>query len=112
MSLMWGTFFVVQPLLIAVERWMKVRRWRPAAGRAWTLAVLAITSPLIVEPALQLIEPSWGTPDKVLLPTIRVLGLVIFVNVFVSLGSLASIRDLTPPNIKRNVENTGGQSSV
>ena len=106
-SLMWGTFFLVQPLLIAVERWMNVRRWRPAAGRAWTLTVLAITSPLLVEPALQLIEPSWGTPDKVLLPTIRVLGLVIFVNVFVSLGSLASIRDLTPPN-KVTGANAGG----
>ena len=97
-SLMWGIFFLVQPLLLAVERWMNVRRWRPAAGRAWTLTVLAITSPLLVEPALQLIEPTWGTPDKVLLPTIRVLGLVICMNVFVSLGSLASIRDLTPPN--------------
>jgi len=97
-SLMWGAFFLVQPLLIAVERRLKVRRWRPAAGRAWTLAVLAITSPLLVEPVLQLIEPTWGVPDNVLLPTIRVLGLVIFVNVFVSLGSLASIRDLPPPN--------------
>jgi hypothetical protein len=37
-SLMWGAFFLVQPLLIAVERRLKVRRWRPAAGWAWTLA--------------------------------------------------------------------------
>jgi len=97
-SLMWGAFFIVQPLLMAVERRLKVRRWRPAAGRAWTLGALAMTSPLLVEPVLQLIEPTWGTPDRVLLPTIRVLGLVIIVNVFVSLGSLASIRDLPPPN--------------
>jgi hypothetical protein len=106
-SLMWGAFFLVQPLFIAVERRMKVRRWRPMAKWAWTLAALAIASPLLVEPALQLIEPTWGTPDKVLLPTIRVLGLVIFVNVFVSLGSLASIRELTPPN-KVTGANAGG----
>jgi hypothetical protein len=59
---------------------------------------LAITSPLFVEPALQLVEPSWGTPDEVLLPTAAVLGFVIIVNVFVSLSSLASSPDLTPPN--------------
>jgi hypothetical protein len=103
-SLMWGAFFLVQPPLIAVERRMKVRRWRPAAGRAWTLAALAIASPLLVEPALQLVEPSWGTPDQLLLPTVRVLGLAIFVSVFVSLGSLASIVDLTPP---KTVQRTG-----
>jgi hypothetical protein len=101
---MWGAFFLVQPPLIAVERRMKVRRWRPAAGRAWTLAALAIASPLLVEPALQLVEPSWGTPDQLLLPTVRVLGLAIFVSVFVSLGSLASIVDLTPP---KTVQRTG-----
>ncbi len=96
-SLLWGIFFLMQPLLIAVERRMKVRHWRLAAGRAWALTALAITSPLLVEPVLQLVEPSWGTPDDVLLPTLRVLGLAIFVNVFVSLGSLASIRDLHSP---------------
>jgi len=49
-SLMCGAFFFVQPLLIAVERRMKVRRWRPMAKWAWTLAALAIASPLLVEP--------------------------------------------------------------
>ncbi len=97
-SLMWGAFFLVQPLLIAVERRMKVRRWQPMAGRAWTLAGLGIASPLFVEPALQLMEPTWGPPDNVLLPTVQVLGFVMLLNGLVSLGSLASIPDLSPPN--------------
>ncbi len=98
LSLMWGAFFLVQPLLITLERRLKVRRWWPAAGWAWTMTALAITCPLLVEPLLQLSEPIWGTPDNVLLPTVRVLGLVIIVISFVSLGSLASIGGLVPPN--------------
>ncbi len=92
-SLMWGAFFLAQPLLLALERWLKVRRWPLAAGRVWALAALAITSPLIVEPVLQLSEPTWGTPDEVLLPAARVLGLALFLDVCVLLGSLAAIRD-------------------
>jgi hypothetical protein len=89
-SLICGAFFVVQPLLIAIERWMKVRRWRPAAGRAWTLAVLALTSPLFVEPGLQIIERSWGAPDDVLSPTAATLGGVIIFSSIISLALLAS----------------------
>jgi hypothetical protein len=55
MSVVWGAFFFVQPLLILLERRMKVRRWRPAAARGWTLSALAVTCPLIVEPTLQII---------------------------------------------------------
>jgi alginate O-acetyltransferase complex protein AlgI len=82
-SLMWGAFFVVQPLLIAAERWLGERRWRPAARRAWTLGVPAITSPLFVEPMLQIAERSWGAPGSVCFATFAVLGLVIiFSSVF------------------------------
>jgi len=87
-SLMCGTFFLVQPPLIAAERAMKVRRWRPAAARAWTLGALAITSPLFVEPALQLMEPSWGAPDTVLFAAIAVLGFVFIVNILYALASV------------------------
>jgi hypothetical protein len=83
-----GAFFAVQPIIIAVERWMRVRRWRPAAGRAWTLAALAITSPLFVEPTLQIVEGSWV--DNVLLPTLIVLGFVIVFSGVVSLASLSA----------------------
>jgi hypothetical protein len=77
LSLCCGVFFVVQPLLIAAERWMKVRRWRPAAGWMWTLAALTLTSPLFVEPALQIIESSWGRPGTVLPPALAALGFVL-----------------------------------
>ena len=60
-SVVWGAFFFVQPLLILLERRMKVRRWRPAAARGWTLSALAVTCPLIVEPTLQIISRILGT---------------------------------------------------
>jgi hypothetical protein len=87
-ALMCGAFFIVQPLVIAIERRLNMRRWRPSAGRAWTLTALMITSPLLVEPVLQLVEPSWGPPDSVLLPTVAVLSYVMIVNVFFSVGFL------------------------
>jgi hypothetical protein len=62
-------FFLAQPLAIAAERRMSVRRWSAAAGWAWTMAVLAATSPLLVEPVLRIVEKSWGPDDDVLRPT-------------------------------------------
>jgi hypothetical protein len=88
-SLICGAFFLVQPLLILAERRMHVRRWQPAAARAWTLGVLTVVSPLFVEPVLQILEPSWGPSDGVLLPTLVILGVVLGVNLFFALGSLA-----------------------
>ena len=91
-SLVCGAFFVVQPVLILVERRLAVRRWRPAAARVWTLAVLALTSPLFVEPGLQIIEKSWGGPNDVLLPAVATLGFVIVFSSIISLASLASLK--------------------
>jgi Membrane bound O-acyl transferase family len=85
-----GAFFLAQPLVIAAERRLNVRRWRPAAGRAWTLTVLAITSPLVVETILQIVERGWGAPGNVLLPTAAVLGFVTVLSSIVSLASLTS----------------------
>ncbi|MGZ4987437.1 MAG: hypothetical protein ACXWIU_01800 [Limisphaerales bacterium] len=85
-SAMCGAFFLAQPLLIGAERWMRVRCWRRGARRAWTLAALTATSPLFVEPAVQLFEPSWGPPGYVLLPTIAVLVYVIVVTAFFAIG--------------------------
>ncbi len=87
-SLTCGAFFFVQPLFIAIERKLGVRRWRPAAGWAWTMAVLAITSPLFVESALQIIEPSWGASNDLLSPTIGALAIIICGDVFFSLFAL------------------------
>ena len=88
-----GAFFLAQPLLVAAERRLNVRRWRPAAGRAWTLTVLAITSPLVVETILQIVEKGWGASGDVLPPTAAVLGFVIVLSSIVSLAALASPRD-------------------
>ena len=89
-ALVFGAFFLVQPLLIAAERRLAAKRWRPAAGRVWTLTALAITSPMVVEPALQFLERSWGTQDTVLLPTLAALGFIIILSGIVSLVSLAA----------------------
>lgn len=89
-AVVFGAFFLVQPLLIAAERRLAVRRWRPEAGRAWTLTALAITSPMVIEPILQGSERSWGAQDNVLLPTLAVLGSIIILSGIVSLVSLAS----------------------
>jgi len=64
MSVVWGAFFFVQPLLILLERRMKVRRWHPAAARGWTLSALSVTCPLIVEPTLQSSRASWERPAR------------------------------------------------
>jgi hypothetical protein len=89
-AVVFGAFFLVQPPLIATERQLEVRRWRPGAGRAWTLTALAVTSPLVIEPALQGLEQTWGMPDNVLWPTFAVLGSIIILSGMVSLVSLAS----------------------
>ena len=90
MAVVFGAFFLVQPLLIAAERRLAVRRWRPAAGRAWTLTALAITSPMIIEPTLQFFEKSGGAQHPVLLPTLATLGFILTASGVVSLVSLAS----------------------
>ncbi len=87
-ALICGAFFLVQPLLIAAERRLAVRRWRPAAGRAWTLTALAIASPLFVEPMLQ--ATGLGIQDPALPQAAGALGCVIVLSGMVSLASLAS----------------------
>jgi hypothetical protein len=89
-SLVCGAFFMVQPLLIAAERWLMVRRWRPAARHAWTLAVLTLVSPLFVEPALQAAERDWGGLDRVPEQALAMLGVVIAVSGVIALASLTA----------------------
>jgi hypothetical protein len=52
----WAAFFLVQPLLILIERRLRVRRWRPALGWLWTMSALAVVSPLFTEPLLRWLE--------------------------------------------------------
>lgn len=87
MSVVWGAFFFVQPLLILLERRMKVRHWRPAAARVWTFSALAVTCPLIVEPMLQIISRILGAAGPV--PwTAAMVVLVVVVTVFPAAVSL------------------------
>jgi hypothetical protein len=64
-----AAFFLIQPMLIAIERQMAVRRWPPAAAFAWTLIALGSISPLVIEPLLQIVEKGWGAPQNVMGPT-------------------------------------------
>ena len=90
LSLIFGSFFLAQPFFITAERHLHVRRWRPAAGRIWTLTVLAITSPLLVEPMLEFFERNWGEPENAFLPALATLGFVIVFSLIVSLASLSA----------------------
>ncbi|MSP55939.1 MAG: hypothetical protein EXR69_10105, partial [Myxococcales bacterium] len=57
-------FFIVQGVLVGIERALGVSRWRPALGRLWTLGMFGLTMPLFVQPALHLIGlgPTAGLP--------------------------------------------------
>jgi len=89
-AFMWGAFFFAQPVFILAERWMQIRHWRRPARHLWTLAALAITSPLFVEPALQIVEGNWGAPDQVLLPTSVAVPFVLLISAIFSGASLTS----------------------
>ncbi|HEX3624273.1 MAG TPA: MBOAT family protein [Verrucomicrobiae bacterium] len=77
MAVMNGAFFFAQPLLILTERKLNVHRWPAAAAHTWTFVVLAITSPLFVEPVIQVIY-SFGSPGSVLPATFVVLAVSVF----------------------------------
>jgi D-alanyl-lipoteichoic acid acyltransferase DltB (MBOAT superfamily) len=53
LALQMASFFLVQGVLALVENGLRVRRWRPAAARAWTVGTFALSSPLFVEPFLR-----------------------------------------------------------
>lgn len=52
-----ASFFVVQALALVLERKLGVRRWAPLRRRAWTITVVLASSPLFVEPMLQILAP-------------------------------------------------------
>ena len=94
-SLVCGLFFFVQPVLILCERTMRVRRWPTAAARLWTLSALAVTSPLFVEPVLQMIGPNLDRMTGVLSPTLFFLCFATTLNLFFAVGQWWSCRDMT-----------------
>jgi hypothetical protein len=89
-SLINGAFFLIQPLFILAEGRLGIRRWPSAAGRTWTLTVLTVTSPLFVEPALQVIKSSWGVQSSGLPPTLVLIVFVMVLETFYLLAALVS----------------------
>jgi hypothetical protein len=90
-SLVCGSFFLVQPIVITAERTLAVRRWPKQARWAWTLIALAITAPLIIEPLLQILHLGPAAPVNVLVATLAVVGFLTFFSGIVALTSLASL---------------------
>ena len=90
-SLMCGSFFLVQPIIIAAERRLAVRLWPSAAGWAWTLTALAVTSPLITEPLLQIFGVGTGTSLNFPLSIFAVVGFLLALGAVASLASLVSL---------------------
>jgi hypothetical protein len=51
-----GLFFMAQAALMGIERVLRVRQWPRAAQHGWTVIAVLGTSPLFVEPFLQIIH--------------------------------------------------------
>jgi hypothetical protein len=58
-ALVMGAFFLVQLPLLWAERWLGVARWGALPSRAWTLGLLLASSPLFIEPVLQIVD-TWS----------------------------------------------------
>jgi hypothetical protein len=95
LSLLFGLFFMVQPVLMATERAMAIRRWPRIAAHIWTLGALYVTAPLLVEPCIQVFGPDWGGSRVWLVPTIWVFGAVFG---FCGILSLAAAWSHTAPD--------------
>jgi hypothetical protein len=99
-SLICGSFFLVQPIIIVAERKLAVRRWPSGAGWAWTLTALAITSPLITEPLLQIFEVGPGASLNLPLSILAIVGFLIVIGGIAALATLASLPANTDGFIK------------
>ena len=51
-----GAFFALQGIFTLLERPLRVRHWRSGPARLWTLGLVALTSPLFVEPMLVIFD--------------------------------------------------------
>jgi D-alanyl-lipoteichoic acid acyltransferase DltB (MBOAT superfamily) len=55
-TMAWMAFFLAQAVFMWIERGLRVRRWRPPWGNAWTLGTLMVLYPLFIEPVLVLFD--------------------------------------------------------
>ncbi|HVF36113.1 MAG TPA: MBOAT family protein [Candidatus Saccharimonadia bacterium] len=51
-----AAFFLVQPVLLGAERKLRIRHMPEPARRAWTIGILALFSPLFIEPVLRVFD--------------------------------------------------------
>jgi|CXWL01.1.fsa_nt_gi hypothetical protein len=51
-ALSWASFFLLQPLLLLVERKINVKKWPPLLARLWTISTLILVLPLLLGPFL------------------------------------------------------------
>lgn len=58
---MMGAFFLLQLPFLWAERALGVARWPTPLARTWTLTLLLASSPLFVEPLLQIVD-AWSLP--------------------------------------------------
>lgn len=54
-AILFGLFFLAQVPLLVIERFLRVRRWPPVLGWAWTFGCLALTAPLFMIPGLRIL---------------------------------------------------------
>lgn len=57
-ALSWATFFMVQPLMLLLERGLGVRYWPLPLAHRWTTGVLLLLLPLLLRPFLFLFHTS------------------------------------------------------
>lgn len=50
-----AAFFLLQPVLLALERVLRIRRRNRVVRHAWTLGMLVLCAPLFIEPVLQML---------------------------------------------------------
>jgi hypothetical protein len=89
LALACGLFFLLQPILIVVERRFRIRRWPTNARIAWTIAAMAVTSPLIIETLLRIIENQWSPAS--LAAVTAAAAFLMFLNTLIIFSSLLAL---------------------
>lgn len=63
-ALCMAAFFLLQAPLVLLERRWGQRSWREPWRRLWTVAVLVLTSPLFIEPLLEIMRGGFSPPGQ------------------------------------------------
>jgi hypothetical protein len=57
-ALSWASFFLLQPLLLFVEREIRVKSWPTVLARVWVMSTLILLLPLLLSPFLIIFQTS------------------------------------------------------